>query len=345
MAQSKIKNQKSKIASSSAPIALFDSGLGGLTVARALRRLLPEESLAYFGDTARLPYGTKSPATVYRFARQCLRFLATLKPKLLVVACNTASALALEKLRSDFDVPVIGVLEPGAAAAVEVTQSRPPHERRIGLIATEATIGSNAYPAAIGALDPSVVVIGRACPLLVPLIEEGREDTDLIVGLVLREYLAPFLELDVSALILGCTHYPLLAGAIQETLGENVTLIDSARQTALAVERQLAATGARGAGPGGGTGGGAWGAAELLCDGPGTALRAAGDAVSGRTGGPADPGDAGDARSGGALRMPEDHGSLFRDPWYITRLARRWRFTEGDPCRYFARRGPRGFGR
>jgi glutamate racemase len=256
MAQSKIKNQKSKIPpSSSAPIALFDSGLGGLTVAKALRRLLPEESIAYFGDTARLPYGTKSPATVYRFSRQCLRFLLTLRPKLLVVACNTASALALEKLRGDFDVPVIGVLEPGAAAAVEAARQRPPHERHIGLIATEATIASNAYPAAIGALDPSVLVIGRACPLLVPMIEEGREDTDLIVGLVLREYLAPFLELNVAALILGCTHYPLLAGAIQETLGEHVALIDSARQTALAVERQLDAMKARAVGHAGGRAG------------------------------------------------------------------------------------------
>jgi glutamate racemase len=239
---------------SSAPIALFDSGLGGLTVAKALRRLLPHETLVYFGDTARLPYGTKSPSTVYQFSRQCLRFLLSLKPtpKLLVVACNTASALALDKLRADFSVPIIGVLEPGAAAAVEATQGRPPHERRIGLIATEATIASNAYPAAIRALDPDAQVIGRACPLLVPMIEEGREDTDLLVGLVLREYLAPFLELDVSALILGCTHYPIFAGAIRETVGDNVALIDSARQTALAVQRQLAALQAANPTPSGG---------------------------------------------------------------------------------------------
>ncbi len=245
---SKIKNRTSP--SPSAPIALFDSGLGGLTVAKALRELLPAESLAYFGDTARLPYGTKSPATVYQFSRQCLRFLQSLRPKLMVVACNTASALALDKLRGDFAVPVIGVLEPGARAAVDVAGARPANERRIGLIATEATIASGAYPAAIGALDPAVQVVGRACPLLVPLIEEGRENSDLIVGLVLREYLTPFLELDVSALILGCTHYPLLAGAIQDTLGEHVALIDSARQTALAVERQLAAMGARATGAG-----------------------------------------------------------------------------------------------
>lgn len=227
-----------------APIGVFDSGLGGLTVARALRRLLPSESLAYFGDTARLPYGTKSPATVYRFARQCLQFLHSLRPKLLVVACNTASALALEQLKGDFEIPVIGVLEPGARAAVNAA-NRSAREKRIGLIATEATIASNAYPAAIAALDRDVQVIGRACPLLVPMIEEGREESDLIVGLALREYLAPFLELDVSALILGCTHYPIFAGAIRESLGEAVSLIDSADQTALAVEAQLEAMHAR----------------------------------------------------------------------------------------------------
>jgi glutamate racemase len=223
----------------SAPIGVFDSGLGGLTVAKALRKALPAESIAYFGDTARLPYGNKSPATVHKFARQCLTFLCTLKPKLLVVACNTASALALEKLRADFQVPVIGVLEPGADAAVAVARARPANKRRVGLIATEATIASGAYAAAVRARDPAVQVIGRACPLLVPLIEEGREAGDLIVGLALREYLAPFLELDVSSLILGCTHYPLFASAIQETVGEGVTLIDSARQTALVVTQIL----------------------------------------------------------------------------------------------------------
>ena len=223
-----------------APIGVFDSGLGGLTVARAMRTLLPGESITYLGDTARLPYGTKSPSTVYQFSHQCLRFLMSLKPKLLVVACNTASALALDKLRGDFDVPVIGVLEPGARAAVEIIRARSaPADGRIGLIATEATIASNAYPATVRLLDPAVQVIGRACPLLVPLIEEGREEGDLIVGLALREYLEPFLALNVSALILGCTHYPIFANAIRETLGENVTLVDSAAQTALVVAHQL----------------------------------------------------------------------------------------------------------
>jgi glutamate racemase len=224
----------------SAPIAVFDSGLGGLTVARAIRAMLPAESIAYFGDTARLPYGTKSPATVYRFSRQSLRFLMSLRPKLLVVACNTVSALALDKLRGDFRVPIIGVLEPGARAAVEVAgNGGGGPDGLVGLIATEATIASNAYPAAIGQLDPRVRVIGRACPLLVPMIEEGREASDILVGLVLREYLAPFLELNVAAMILGCTHYPMLKEAIQETLGEDVRLIDSAHQTALAVKGEL----------------------------------------------------------------------------------------------------------
>jgi glutamate racemase len=234
-----------------APIGVFDSGLGGLTVAKALRQLLPAESIAYFGDTARLPYGTKSPATVHRFTRQCLGFLMGLHPKLLVVACNTASALALDKLRDDFSVPVIGVLEPGAQAAVNVAQhsALSTQHSRIGLIATEATIASGAYPAAVRALDPALQVIGRACPLLVPLIEEGREPGDLIVGLALREYLEPFLDMNVSALILGCTHYPLFAGAIAETLGEGVTLIDSARQTALCVQAQLDVMNARSSSP------------------------------------------------------------------------------------------------
>jgi glutamate racemase len=237
------------MAAAGAPIGVFDSGLGGLTVAKAVRALLPKESIAYFGDTARLPYGTKSAATVYQFTRQCLRFLMSMHPKMLVVACNTASALALEKLQGDFDVPVIGVLEPGARAAVEVAAANGAGQRRIGLIATEATIGSGAYPAAIRTMNSGVQVVGRACPLLVPMIEEGREPADLLVGLVLREYLEPFLEMDVSALILGCTHYPIFASAIQETLGDGVKLIDSARQTALVVRERLDTMGVRSTSP------------------------------------------------------------------------------------------------
>jgi glutamate racemase len=210
---------------------------------------LPGESIAYFGDTARLPYGTKSAGTIYNFTKQCLQFLMTMKPKMLVVACNTASALALDRLRGDFEVPVIGVLEPGARAAVEVLRDSGNAKGRIGLIGTEATIASDAYPAAIRKLMPGVQVVGRACPLLVPMIEEGREGSDLLVGLVLREYLAPFLEMDVSSLILGCTHYPIFAGAIQETLGDGVKLIDSALATALVVRERLDTMAARSASP------------------------------------------------------------------------------------------------
>ncbi len=231
---------------SGAPIGVFDSGLGGLTVAKEIRALLPGESIADFGDTARLPYGTKSAGTIYNFTKQCLRFLMSLRPKLLVVACNTASALAAGSVAGDFAVPVIGVLEPGARAAVEVLKEA---KGRIGLIGTEATIASDAYPAAIRKLVPGVQVVGRACPLLVPMIEEGREGSDLLVGLVLREYLAPFLEMDVSSLILGCTHYPIFAGAIRETLGDGVTLIDSARATALVVRERLDTMGTRSTNP------------------------------------------------------------------------------------------------
>ena len=226
--------------SDSSPIAVFDSGLGGLTVVKALRAALPHESILYFGDTARLPYGTKSPATVHRFSRQCLRFLQTFSPKLMVVACNTASALALAQLREEFDVPVVGVLEPGAQAAVDIARQRGNGVgKRIGLIATEATIASNAYPLAVRRIDSAMHVIGRACPLLVPLIEEGRECDDPVVKLVLREYLQPFTDLQVAALILGCTHYPILTAALAATLGPDVTLIDSARQTALVVKDEL----------------------------------------------------------------------------------------------------------
>ena len=223
------------------PIALFDSGLGGLTVARALRKHLPGEPLVYFGDTARLPYGTKSAATVHRFTAQCLRFLMGLAPKLLVVACNTASALALDALRNEFTVPVIGVLEPGAAAAVAAARRRSATgPRRVGLIATEATINSGAYPQAIRRLDPTLQVVGRACPLLVPVIEEGRDEDDPIVKLVLAEYLQPFIEMKVAALIMGCTHYPILRNAVAARLGPEVELIDSAEQTALVVADHLA---------------------------------------------------------------------------------------------------------
>ncbi len=222
------------------PIAVFDSGLGGLTVVRALLRRLPRERLIYFGDTARVPYGSKSPRTVLQFARQCLHFLTQFNPKLMVVACNTVSATALQSLHQDFTVPIIGVLEPGAAAAVAAARIPAGQPRRIGLIATEATIASQAYNQAVTRLDATIQVIGRACPLLVPMIEEGRLQESPIVRSVLQEYLHPFKSLQVPVLILGCTHYPIFSQAIEATLGSSTTLIDSADQTALVVAEKLA---------------------------------------------------------------------------------------------------------
>ncbi len=211
---------------------------------RALMHRLPCEKLIYFGDTARVPYGSKSPRTVLQFARQCLSFLTQFNPKLMVVACNTVSATALASLHKDFAIPIIGVLEPGAGAAVAASArlpDRPPH--RIGLIATEATIASQAYNQAVARLDPTIQVIGRACPLLVPMIEEGRPVESPIVRSVLQEYLQPFKLLQIPVLILGCTHYPIYSCAIAETLGAQSTLIDSADQTALVVADKLATMG------------------------------------------------------------------------------------------------------
>ncbi len=222
-------------------LAVFDSGLGGLTVVRALQRRLPTENLVYFGDTARVPYGAKSPRTVLQFARQCLRFLMRARPKLLVVACNTVSATALERLRGEFSVPLIGVLEPGAAAAVRAVRRRQSEGPcPVGLIATEATIASGAYPAAVRRLDPAIHLVGQACPLLVPLIEEGRPADHPIVRAVLADYLTPLRPLQLPVLILGCTHYPLLAEAIMRDLGPATALVDSADETALVVAERLA---------------------------------------------------------------------------------------------------------
>ncbi len=226
--------------SDSRPIAVFDSGLGGLTVVRALMHRLPREAIIYFGDTARLPYGTKSPRTVLQFARQCLRFLMRFDPKLLVVACNTVSATALGDLAGEFTVPVIGVLEPGAAAAVAAArQHHAAGPCTVGLIATEATITSQAYPQAISRLDPAIHVLGRACPLLVPMIEEGRLPTNAVVQAVLQEYLEPFIKLRAPSLILGCTHYPIFSEAIARVLGPQTHLVDSADETALVVKQRL----------------------------------------------------------------------------------------------------------
>jgi len=215
------------------PIGIFDSGVGGLTVYRALHERLPNERFVYLGDTARVPYGTKSLATVERYAVENSRFLAAHEIKLLVVACNTASALALPAIRAAISVPVIGVIEPGSRAAVAVAQGE-----NIGVIATEATVQSQAYAKAIATMGGAAKVIQRACPLFVPLAEEGWANTD-VARVVARDYLSDFHETNLGALVLGCTHYPILKDVISETVGREVKLIDSGAATARDVEALL----------------------------------------------------------------------------------------------------------
>lgn len=219
---------------SARPIAVFDSGLGGLSVVRQLRRLLPGEDIVYFGDTARIPYGTKSRPTVTTFALEAARFLLQFEPKLMVAACNTASAVALDALREELSLPLIGVVEPGARAAVALAAGRP-----IGVIGTEATIGSGAYIRAIRAEAPGHPVEQRPCPLFVPLVEEGRPNEDPLVQMAAREYLAPLRRSDIGVLILGCTHYPLLRDAIAAALGPTIDIVDSGRETSHAVRAHL----------------------------------------------------------------------------------------------------------
>lgn len=218
------------------PIAVFDSGLGGLSVVRHLRRLLPHEDIVYFGDTARVPYGIKSQPTVVHFALENARFLQQFDPKLIAVACNTVSALALAEVAEAVSVPVVGVLEPGARAAAALAA----RGGAITLLGTEATVSSGAYEAALARLAPGVRVIGVPCPLFVPLVEEGRVASDPIVAAVAREYLAPLRGHDVRVAILGCTHYPLLRDAISAALGPGVEIVDSGRETSHAIHDALA---------------------------------------------------------------------------------------------------------
>ncbi len=218
-------------------IGIFDSGVGGLTVLHAILGALPHEHLVYLGDTGRAPYGTKSAETVTRYSLDNLDFLLERGVKMVVVACNSASAVALDALRARTKVPVIGVIEPGARAAVESTRSG-----RVGVIGTEATISSGAYTNALRALRPALELYTRACPLLVPLAEEGWTDSDIARGVV-DTYLASLARSGIDTLILGCTHYPLLKPVIGEVMGPSVRLVDSAEETARAVAAQLAADG------------------------------------------------------------------------------------------------------
>ena len=210
-------------------VGIFDSGVGGLTVLRELTRVIPQEDTIYFGDTARVPYGTKSPETVTRYAHEITSFLIRRDIKLLVVACNTASAVALPSLKRHFPIPVVGVIEPGARRAVEVSKSG-----RIGVIGTAGTIRSSAYTRAIKRLNPDAEVLTKACPLFVPLAEEGWVDNQ-VVRLTAQMYLQELKDAGVDTLVLGCTHYPLLKPIIAEVMGAGVTLVDSAAETALTV--------------------------------------------------------------------------------------------------------------
>lgn len=226
------------VVAASAPIGVFDSGIGGLTVAREIMRRLPHESVVYFGDTARVPYGPKSPETVRRYSREIAGFLEHHGVKAIVVACNTATAHALPMLRERFQIPVIGVVEPGARAAVQATTTR-----RVAVIGTSGTIQSGAYERAIHALDETVSVTALACPLFAPFVEEGWTNHEAI-RLVAKEYLAPLLERggkrgEIDTLVLGCTHYPLLKPMLSDLLGDAVRLIDSAAETALETARVL----------------------------------------------------------------------------------------------------------
>ena len=216
-----------------APIGIFDSGLGGLTVARAIYQCLPGESTIYFGDTARVPYGPKSPETVRRYSREILHWLLDQGVKAVVIACNTSTAHALDVLQTESPVPVIGVIEPGAAAAAAVEGDAP-----IGVIGTAGTIASGAYARAIHRIRPEARVEQRACPLFVPLVEEGWFDHPA-AELVAREYLSPMSAAGIGTLVLGCTHYPLLKPLLQRVLGRGVRLIDSGEETASAVARAL----------------------------------------------------------------------------------------------------------
>ncbi len=218
-------------------IGVFDSGVGGLTVFKEIMHRLRGEELIYLGDTARVPYGTKSPHTVLRYALEAAAFLVKQKVKVLVVACNTASSVALPALEERFSLPVIGVIEPGARKAAEITRSR-----KVGVIGTEGTIKSGAYTRAIHALDPGLEVVAAPCPLFVPLAEEGWAEHPVAL-LTAREYLGPLIDQGIDTLVLGCTHYPLLKNTLHAVLGEGVALVDSAEETALSVARLLSARG------------------------------------------------------------------------------------------------------
>lgn len=225
------------ISNSMAPVGVFDSGVGGLTVAREIMRQLPCENIVYFGDTARVPYGSKSKNNIIRFSEQIIRFLKTKGVKAIVIACNTASALALEAVQEETDIPILGVIAPGARAAVQATENG-----IIGVAGTEATIQSEMYTRVIRKMDPGAVVIGKPCPLFVPLVEEGFAK-HRITEEVIDIYLSDMKKTDIDTMILGCTHYPLLRSRIKAYFGEKVHIVNPAYETAMDLKKVLAERG------------------------------------------------------------------------------------------------------
>lgn len=215
------------------PIGIFDSGIGGLTVVKSLREMLPHEVLCYFGDTARVPYGTKSADTIQRYSMEITRFLKSHDVKMIVVACNTVSSVALPPIRELFDGPVLGVVEPGVRAAIQATRSG-----RIGIIGTKSTVQSGTYQRHLLEKNPSLHIIAQACPLFVPLVEEGWENESITADIA-RHYLTPFIREELDTVILGCTHYPLMADVIQGVMGERARLVSSADEVAREVRRTL----------------------------------------------------------------------------------------------------------
>lgn len=215
------------------PIGIFDSGIGGLTVAKEIMRQLPGENLVYFGDTARVPYGTKSRNTVCKYSRQIARFLLTQNVKAIVIACNTASALAMDELEDMLEVPVVDVVQPGARMAAASTQNH-----KIGILGTQSTIKSGIYERYLHRLNPELTVVSKACPLFVPLVEEGLFE-DRITEDVVGRYLHDMKEYEIDALVLGCTHYPLLRGVIGREMGEEVKLVNPAYETAKSLKEML----------------------------------------------------------------------------------------------------------
>ncbi|WOO34681.1 glutamate racemase [Anaerocolumna sp. AGMB13020] len=229
--------------SCNAPIGVFDSGIGGLTVAREIMRQIPGETIIYFGDTARVPYGSKSQKTIITYSRQIIKFLQTKDVKAIVIACNTASALALEVVAREVSIPVIGVVKPGAKVASEATKNG-----NIGVIGTEGTINSGIYNTYIKELNPDVRVYGKACPLFVPLVEEGWL-TDPLTVEVAKRYISSLLGLNIDTLVLGCTHYPLIRNIIGSIVGNDVTLVNPAYETAIELKQVLLQAGIENNGP------------------------------------------------------------------------------------------------